>query len=105
MGIFRLGVQKCRKIIFDCVPNNNEIFKGEGFDVLFRLLSNLYEGRELGIAEKEAILENKKGPQLSFSAAMKMATTRKKLAKEAKETIKIKQEEELTKRNVKTILD
>ena len=36
---------------------------------------------------------------------MKMAATRKKMAAEAKETIKIKQEEELTKRNVKTILD
>ena len=36
---------------------------------------------------------------------MKMATTRKKLAVSAKENIKIKQEEELTKRNVKTILD
>ena len=47
----------------------------------------------------------KKGPQLSFSAAMKMAATRKKMATTAKENIKIKQEEELTKRNVKTILD
>ena len=36
---------------------------------------------------------------------MKMATTRKKMATSAKENIKIKQEEELTKRNVKTILD
>ena len=36
---------------------------------------------------------------------MKMAATRKKMAKDAKENIKIKQEEELTKRNVKTILD
>lgn len=42
---------------------------------------------------------------MSFSAAMKMAATRKKMAKDAKENIKIKQEEELTKRNVKTILD
>jgi len=55
--IFRLGVQKCRKIIFDCVPNDSHIFKGEGMDVLFRLLSNLYEGRELGISEKEALHE------------------------------------------------
>ena len=36
---------------------------------------------------------------------MKMAATRKKMAAEAKETIKIKQEEELTKRNVKTLID
>ena len=34
-----------------------------------------------------------------------MAATRKKMAAEAKETIKIKQEEELTKRNVKTLID
>ena len=53
--IFRLGVQKCKKIIYDCVPSNQEIFKGDGIDILFKMLRNIYEGREVGITEKESM--------------------------------------------------
>ena len=53
--IFRLGVQKCRKIIYDCVPPDPNLFKCEHVDMLFKLLQKLNEGRELGIAEKEAL--------------------------------------------------
>ena len=53
--IFRLGVQKCKKIIYDCVPSNQEIFKGDGIDILFKMLRNIYEGREIGITEKESM--------------------------------------------------
>ena len=53
--IFRLGVQKCKKIIYDCVPPNPEIFQVEGVEYLFKLLQQVYEGREIGIPEKEAV--------------------------------------------------
>ena len=53
--IFRLGVQKCKKIIYDCVPPKPEIFQGEGIDVLFKMLSALYEGRELSDIDKETM--------------------------------------------------
>ena len=41
---------------------------------------------------------------MSFAGAMSMATTKKKMASEARENVEIKKEEELTKRE-KTILD
>ena len=53
--IFRLGVQKCKKIIYDCVPPKPEIFQGDGIDVLFKMLSALYEGRELSDIDKETM--------------------------------------------------
>lgn len=53
--IFRLGVQKCKKIIYDCVPPDPAVFQVEGVDVLFKLLQSIYEGREIGVAEKEAM--------------------------------------------------
>jgi hypothetical protein len=48
-----LGVQKCKKIIYDCVPPNPEIFKGEGIEIIFKMLQAIYEGRELGMIEKD----------------------------------------------------
>ena len=54
--IFRLGVQKCRKIIYDCVPSNPHLFEADGVEVLFKILRQVYEGREIGIAEKEAMI-------------------------------------------------
>ena len=52
--IFRLGVQKCKKIIYDCVPPKPDIYKGEGFDILFKMLRNIHEGREISATEKES---------------------------------------------------
>ncbi len=46
--IFRLGVQKCKKIIYDCVPSDPDLFKAEGIDVLFTILNNLHERRDGG---------------------------------------------------------
>ena len=49
-------------------------------------------------------MDRKKGPAISFTSAMSMAKTKKKIAEEARQNIEIKKEEEITKRE-KTILD
>ena len=121
-----MGVQKCKKIIHDCVTAKSDIYKGEGIDILFKMLQNIYEGREVSTTDKESkekwvltyqlsIYKSKinfysfhihvrKKPVLSFAGAMSMATTKKKMAAEARENVEIKKEEELTKRE-KTLLD
>ena len=44
-NMFRLGVQKCKKIIYDCIPPDPEIFRGEGIEQLFKILHKVQEGR------------------------------------------------------------
>ena len=45
--MFRLGVQKCKKIIYDCIPPDPELFKCEGIEVLFNILRRDFEGKEM----------------------------------------------------------
>lgn len=35
------------------MPPNPEIFKGEGIEIIFKMLQAIYEGRELGMIEKD----------------------------------------------------
>ena len=46
----------------------------------------------------------RKKPIMSFTSAMSMATTKKKMAADARENVEIKKEEEITKRE-KTLID
>ena len=68
------------------MPPDPNLFKCEHVDMLFKLLQKLNEGRELGIAEKEALeMRNvhKNGyrmNQLSMASAMKLANSKKKMA-------------------------
>ena len=45
--MFRLGVQKCKKIIYDCIPPDPGLFKCEGIEVLFNILKKDFEGKEM----------------------------------------------------------
>ena len=49
---FRLGVQKCKKIIYDCIPPDPDLFKCEGIEVLFNILNKVHENREIPPHEK-----------------------------------------------------
>ena len=42
--MFRLGVQKCKKIIYDCIPPDPGLFKCEGIEVLFNILRKMCGG-------------------------------------------------------------
>ena len=37
------------------MPPNPEIFKGEGIEIIFKMLQAIYEGRELGMIEKDQL--------------------------------------------------
>ena len=50
--MFRLGVQKCKKIIYDCIPPDPDLFKCEGIEVLFNILNKIHENREIPPHEK-----------------------------------------------------
>ena len=50
--MFRLGVQKCKKIIYDCIPPDPDLFKCEGIEVLFNILNKVHENREIPPHEK-----------------------------------------------------
>ena len=50
--MFRLGVQKCKRIIYDCIPPNQDLFKCEGIEVLFNYINRVSEGTK-GVQEIE----------------------------------------------------
>ena len=37
------------------MPPKPEIFKGEGIEIIFKMLQAIYEGRELGMIEKDQL--------------------------------------------------
>ena len=50
--MFRLGVQKCKRIIHDCIPQDPELFKAEGIDLLFKMINAEHEGHDLPEAQQ-----------------------------------------------------
>ena len=50
---FRLGVHKCKRIIYDCVPNNPDIFKCENINTLFKYIKHLTGETELTEIEQK----------------------------------------------------
>ena len=50
---FRLGVQKCKRIINECVPQNTDIFKCENIETLFKYIKHLTGESELTEIEQK----------------------------------------------------
>ena len=51
--MFRLGVQKCKRIIYDCVPQRTDVFKCENIEILFKYIKHLTGETELTEIEQK----------------------------------------------------
>ena len=51
--MFRLGVQKCKRIIYDCVPQSSDVFKCENIEILFKYIKHLTGETELTEIEQK----------------------------------------------------
>lgn len=99
--ICRLGVQKCKKIIQDCIPQNGTAFKTDGIEMLYKMLRKMNDMQEWG----PEYVPRDKSEAIQLTDIVSMAKVRKKLVHGMKVKKLIKEEEAVAKRNVKTILD